>query len=130
MKYQVKFVTVLFFLCMNHFVLNAQQKHFIYVQSEDKQPFAIVLGGKVFSSSDYGYVIIPKVADSTYKFTVSFPMNKYPDQYFTCTVNKKDVGYTLKNATDGWALQNMQTQKLIMNSTAASTAFGNMLSDV
>ena len=34
---------------------------------------------------------------------------------------------------DGWALQNMQTQKLIMNSTAAvasSTAFGDMLSDV
>ncbi|MBV9960884.1 MAG: DUF4476 domain-containing protein [Parafilimonas sp.] len=133
MKYQLKFVTVLFFLCMNCFVLMAQQKHFIYVQSEDRQPFAVVLGGKVYSSSDYGYVIIPKLADSTYKFAVSFPMNKFPDQYFTCTVNKKDVGYTLKNANDGWALQNMQTQKLVMNSTAVtatSNAFGNMLSDV
>src|ERR1700755_1624664 len=114
MKHSIKFSSVLFFLCVNCFVLKAQQKHFIYVQSEDKQPFAVVLGGKVFSSSDYGYVIIPKLADSTYKFTVSFPMNKYPDQYFTCTVNKKDVGYTLKSSNGEWALQNMQTQKLIM----------------
>jgi len=116
---------------MHCVALKAQQKHFIYVQSEDRQPFAVVLGGKVYSSSDYGYVIIPKLTDSTYKFTVSFPMNKYSDQYFTCTVNKKDVGYTLKNATGGWALQNLQTQKLLMNGAATtSSAFGEMLSDV
>ena len=113
--------------------LKAQQKHFIYVQSEDKQPFAVVLGGKVFSSSDYGYVIIPKLTDSTYKFTVSFPMNKFPDQSFTCTINKKDVGYALKNETGGWVLENMQTQKLISNGNAdvaQKTGFGDMLSDV
>jgi hypothetical protein len=118
---------------MNHFFLHAQQKHFIYVQSEDKQPFAVVLGGKVYSSSDYGYVIIPKLSDSTYNFTVSFPMNKFPDQAFTCSINKKDAGYLLKNGDAGWALQNMQTQKIISNNTNATAqknSFGDMLSDV
>jgi hypothetical protein len=133
MKHLVKLFILLIFFCMHSFVLKAQQKHFIYVQSEDKQPFAVVLGGKVYSSSDYGYVIIPKLTDSTYKFTVSFPMNKFPDQSFSCTINKKDVGYALKNETDGWVLQNMQTQKLIVNNTAAAAqknGFGDMLSDV
>lgn len=133
MKHSVKLFTLLYFFCLNCFVLKAQQKHFIYVQSEDKQPFAVVLGGKVYSSSDYGYVIVPKLVDSTYKFTVSFPMNKFPDQVFTSTINKKDAGYILKNGTDGWALQNMQTQKIIVSSTAAAAqknAFSDMLSDV
>ncbi|MEP6684837.1 MAG: DUF4476 domain-containing protein [Parafilimonas sp.] len=133
MKYSVKSFTFLFFFCMICCGIKAQQKHFIYMQSEDKQPFAVVLGGKVFSSSDYGYVIIPKLADSTYKFTVSFPMNKFPDQSFTCTISKKDAGYALKNETDGWVLENMQTQKLIANGNAAvaqKNAFGDMLSDV
>jgi hypothetical protein len=133
MKFSVKVAAFLFFFCVNCFILKAQQKHFIYVQSDDKQPFAVVLGGKVYSSSDYGYVIIPKLVDSTYDFIVSFPMNKFPDQAFTCTINKKDAGYILKNETDGWALENMQTQKIIMNGNAAlakKNAFGNMLSDV
>jgi Domain of unknown function (DUF4476) len=133
MKHSVKLFALLFFFCVNCFVVKAQQKHFIYVQSEDQQPFAIVLNGKVFSASDYGYIIIPKLADSNYNFRVSFPMNKFPDQNFTCTINKKDAGFFLKNSSDGWALQNMQTQKLIMNNNAQvaqKDAFGDMLSEV
>ncbi len=133
MKHSVKLFALLFFFCLNCFVVKAQQKHFIYVQSEDQQPFAIVLNGKVFSSSDYGYIIIPKLADSDYNFRVSFPMNKFPDQNFTCTINKKDAGFFLKNSSDGWALQNMQTQKMVMNNNAQvaqKNAFGDMLSEV
>lgn len=129
------FVSVffLFFFSMFFLKLQAQQKHFIYIQSEDKQPFAVVLDGKVYSSSDYGYVIVPRLTDGDYSFTVSFPMNKYPDQSFKCVINKKDLGYKLENTADkGWALQNMQTQKVLTgsNTTAANNAFGDMLSDV
>ena len=132
MKHSLKFFTLLILLVLNCFFLEAQ-KHFIYIQSEDKQPFAIVLNGKVYSSSDYGYVILPKLADGKYDFTVSFPMNKFPDQTFSCSVNKKDEGYTLKNGSDGWALENLLTQKTLANTTGETekrNAFGNMLSDV
>lgn len=124
----------LLFSCLILFKTQAQQKHFIYVESEDKQPFAVVLNGKVYSSSDYGYVIVPKLEEGNYNFTVSFPMNKYPDQKFKCVINKKDLGYKLTNTSDkGWALQNMQTQKILGGSgtvAAADNAFTDMLSDV
>lgn len=130
MKHSVKLVLVIVFLCLSVVGLYAQQKHFIYVQSDDKQQFAIVLNGKVYSSSDYGYIIIPGLADGEYNFKVSFPMNKFPEQAFNCTVNKKDVGFFLKNNNDAWVLQNMQTKAPVAgnNTTAASNdAFGSML---
>lgn len=131
MKHSVK-IFLLLLLLLNGFMLMAQ-KHFIYVQSEDKQPFAVVLNGKVYSSSDYGYVIIPKLTDGKYDFTISFPLNKFPDQPFSCTINKKDEGFTLKNGTNGWALENFQTQATADNTASApvnKNAFGDMLSDV
>ena len=132
MKHSVKSFLLFIVLLLNGFMLMAQ-KHFIYVQSEDKQPFAVVLSGKVYSSSDYGYVIIPKLTDGKYDFTISFPLNKFPDQLFSCTIDKKDEGFTLKNNGSSWALENFQTQKLANNIASASAnknAFGDMLSDV
>jgi hypothetical protein len=134
MKHSVRFFGLLLFFCMNCLVGKAQQKHFIYVQSEDQQPFAIILNGKVYSSSDYGYIIIPKLDNGDYNFTVSFPKNKFPEQTFSCTINKKDEGYFLKSSNNGWALENMQAQNTATSNTAGTTsqknAFGEMLSDV
>ena len=126
-------IIFLFFLCIICNQTNAQQKHFIYIESEDRQAFAVVMNGKVFSSSDYGYIIIPRLSDSTYNFTVSFPMNKFPDQAFKCIINKKDVGYKLQNINNNnWSLQNTQTQKVIKGNSGMpeDNAFTNMLSDV
>lgn len=123
-------VLLLFFFTGFFFKTQAQQKHFIYIQSENQQPFAVVMNGKVYSSSDYGYVILPKLTDGNYSFTVSFPMNKYPDQNFKCVINKKDLGYKLSNTSSGWALQNMQTEKNIAANSTANNDFTNMLSDV
>src|SRR5579864_1723385 len=77
MKFTLRLFTFLLFFSLITLVAKSQQKHFIYVESEDKQPFAIVLNGKVYSSSDYGYIIISKLEDGDYNFTVSFPMNKF-----------------------------------------------------
>lgn len=132
MKLSLNFFVFLILLVLNCTLLKAQ-KHFIYIQSEDKQPFAVVLNGKVFSSSDYGYVIIPKLDEGKYNFTVSFPMNKFPDQPFSCTVNDKDLGYTLKSSSGVWALESLQTKKTLANNNATvahENAFGNMLSGV
>jgi hypothetical protein len=133
MNYSLRSFAFIFFFCINCVVSRAQQKHFIYIQSEDQQQFAVVFNGKVYSSSDYGHIIIPKLIDGDYNFTVSFPMNKFPDQAFSCTLNKKDAGFFLKNGTDGWALQDMQTQKSVpgnSNAVAKQNDFGNMLSEV
>ena len=123
-------VFLLFFFTSIFFKTQAQQKHFIYIESENQQPFAVVMNGKVYSSSDYGYVIVPRLSDGNYSFTVSFPLNKYPDQNFKCVINKKDLGYKLSNTENGWVLQNTQTQKVVAANTTANNDFTSMLSDV
>jgi hypothetical protein len=93
----------------------AQQNHFIYVQTENKQPFYVRLNNKVFSSSASGYLIIPKLQDAAYVLTIGFPKNEWPEQNVTCSINKKDAGYLLKDFGDkGWGLFNLQTMEVLV----------------
>lgn len=99
----------------------AQQNHFMYIQSDSKEPFYVILNKKNFSSSNSGYLIISQIASGQYTFTVGFPQNKYPEQTFTCTIDNKDVGYGLKNLGDkGWALVNLQTMEMILAGSNSS----------
>ncbi len=93
----------------------AQQNHFIYVQTENKQPFYVRLNNKLFSSSASGYLIIPKLQDAAYVLTIGFPKNEWPEQNVTCSINKKDAGYLLKDFGDkGWGLFNLQTMEVLV----------------
>jgi Domain of unknown function (DUF4476) len=102
--------------CLLFFLrLTAQENHYIYLQTENKQPFYLKLDKKLLSSSSSGYLIIPRLTDGTYAFTIGFLKNELPEQTVTCTVNKKDEGFVLKNFGDkGWGLSNFQTQEVIM----------------
>jgi len=125
------------FLCAG---VQAQQTHFIYIQTSDKQPFYVKLDKNVYSSSVSGYLIISKLLDKTYNFSIGFPKSEWPQQNFTCTVEGNDKGYLLKNFGDkGWGLFNLQTLDVTMaenkaietkNSTKEerTDSFSNMLS--
>ncbi|MGG9971326.1 DUF4476 domain-containing protein [Ferruginibacter sp. SUN002] len=121
----------------------AQQSRFIYIQTENKQPFYVKVDKRVFSSSASGYVIIPKLIDGTYNLSIGFPKNESPAQNIQCTIDKKDQGYLLKNFGDkGWGLFNLQTLNVLMAGAGAQNntpsvvkeektdAFSNMLADV
>ena len=95
----------------------SQQDYFIYLQADNRQPFYLRLNDKVYSSTEMGYLILPRLADSSYHFIIGFPANLYPEQTFTLPVSHKDAGYLLKNFGDkGWGLFNLQTLAVIMNS--------------
>jgi len=99
----------------------SQQQYFVYIQSENKQPFYVLLNGKTYSSSEYGHVILSKLADSTHHISIGFPKKAFPEQIFTISINKKDAGYQLKNLGEkGWALFNFQTLNLVMSTSTAS----------
>jgi len=99
----------------------SQQQYFVYIQSEDKQPFYVLLNGKTYSSSEYGHVILSKLADSTQHISIGFPKKAFPEQVFTIPINKKDAGYQLKNLGEkGWALFNYQTLNLVMSGSTAN----------
>ncbi|MBG9374971.1 DUF4476 domain-containing protein [Panacibacter sp. DH6] len=121
-----------------------QQDHFVYIQSDDKTPFDVTVNGTTYTSSAIGYVIVPKLAKGDYKFAVGFPNKKFPDQEFSFTIDKVDMGFALKNYGDkGWGLYNLQTLDITMAGGKAlsevaadageqpnNNAFGNMLSEV
>jgi hypothetical protein len=95
--------------------LTAQEKHFVFIQSDNQQIFYVSLNGKLYSSSAIGFVIIPKLTEGSYDVSVGFAQNAFPEQNFKLSIDKKDVGYNLKNFADkGWGLFNLQTLDVTM----------------
>ena len=45
----------------------SQQDFFVYLQADNHQLFYVRLNNKVYSSTESGYLIIPKLADSSYR---------------------------------------------------------------
>lgn len=126
MKHFLSIFFLSFFL--NH--LSAQEKHFVFIQADNKQPFYVSVNGKLYSSTASGYVIVPKLADGTYNFTVGFAQNTFPEQTFSLGIQNKDLGFDLKNFGDkGWGLFNLQTLDVTMASTANSNVVAKALSE-
>lgn len=99
----------------------SQKVYFVYLQSEAEQPFFVKMSGRIHSSSASGYLILSKLRDSTYNFIVGFPQNKWPEQYFSVSINKKDHGYLLKNFGEkGWGLFNLHTMLIQMATSGAA----------
>ncbi len=105
-------------LVMGQQFLMAQKVYFVYLQSENRQPFYLKMGGKTFNSGNSGYLIISKLRDSVYHFTIGSAENKYPEQAFTVIVNKKDHGYLLKDfGESGLGLFDFQSLEVLRSET-------------
>ena len=134
-------ILVLLMLSVKIFSI-AQQNHFVYLQTDNKQSFYVKIDDKLFSSSSTGYVVIPKMQTGNYNFTIGFPKNEWPQQTLPLKIDNNDLGFLLKNFEDkGWGLFNIQTLKVTMaSSTSANTlttgaqnktdGFSNVLADV
>lgn len=97
------------------FTVQAQHKHFVFIQTENKQPFSVRVGDKILSSSSSGYVVIPKLNAGTYDLNIGFPRNEWPNQHIQIKLDR-DMGFVLKNFdTKGWGLFNIQTMLVVMN---------------
>ncbi len=110
-----------FILCLllSFVVFNAssQKIYFVYLQSEEGQPFYVKMNDRIMSSTGSGYLILSRLRDSSYSFNVGFPENKWPEQRFSVGVNRKDHGYVLKNFGEkGWGLFDLQTMGVQMAS--------------
>ncbi|HZE83817.1 MAG TPA: DUF4476 domain-containing protein [Puia sp.] len=91
------------------------QTYFVLIRADNSQPFYVHTGGRSFSSSGQGHLIVPQLKDSTYTFTIGFPKKLFPEQEFVITINRKDLEYQLKNMGEkGWGLFNPQTLELKM----------------
>ena len=73
----------------------AQGKNFIYIQSDRKQPFYVILNNKTNSSTPEGYIILPQILQGKHLITIGFPKNAFPEQNFLLEINE-DKGYSFK----------------------------------
>lgn len=92
--------------------LSAQDpSYFVYIQHEKQQPFYVKIDGKLLSSSQKGYVILPKLQAGKVPVTVGFPKSEAPEQQFVIRLNgSRDYGYLLKSTGDKeYALYDLQT---------------------
>ena len=93
---------------------SAQQNHFIYFQTENKQPFYVKLDNKILTSSSSGYLILPKLKDGDYAIKFGSTKNEWPEQTINYKLNK-DAGYIFRNFGEkGWGLFNLQSLDIIM----------------
>ena len=117
-----RFVSVILIIIPALFAA-AQQTHFIYLQTEDGQPFYVKLNNKIVSSSAVGYLILPRLTDSSYKMSIGFPKKEFPEETFQISIDKKNQGFLLKNFGEkGWGLFNMQSYAVVMGGNTAITA--------
>jgi len=99
----------------------SQKVYFVYLQSESEQAFYVKMNATTRSSSASGYLILSKLRDTTYNLTIGFPQNKWPEQNFSVTINKKDHGYLLKNFGEkGWGLFDLQTLAVQMAASGSA----------
>ncbi len=111
----MKSLLIIFFLSFCLSRLFAQENHFVFIQADNNQPFYVSLNGKLYSSAASGYIIIPKLTDGSYNFSVGFAKNAFPEQSFQCAINNKDLGFDLKNFGEkGWGLFNLQSLAVTM----------------
>lgn len=129
---------IAFVLCCTS--IQAQQNHFIYIQSDNKEPFYVILDGKTqYNSTITGYAIIPKLKEGKYNIEVTFVKSRAVSRAnFLCSINQRDIGYLLKYIDGkGLVLVDLQTQETTTanpvtntNTIAHTNGFGDMLADV
>lgn len=140
-----RFVSVILFLALCGSQAKAQLNHFIYLQSDNQQPFYVKYNNRIISSSAAGYLILSKLKEGVVEFAVVFPKSNQLEQQFQCILERADKGFLVKNfAEKGWGLYDLQSSAIIyasvktepktstsnVSTAVADDPFSNMLSKV
>ncbi len=116
------FLSFLLFAALS-FKAGAQQTFFVYIESEAREPFYVLINGKInYSSSIHGFLTIPQMPNGVYDAEVGFVKGKYPEQHFALSIKNQDLGYTLRKLKDNsFDLMNLQTFTTIAPIASANT---------
>jgi hypothetical protein len=106
--------------------LVAQLSHFLYLQSDNNQPFYIRYNSKIISSTSSGYLLLSKLKEGPVDIIVGFPQSKQPEQPFQLNIDKTEKGYLIKNFGEkGWGLYDLQTANVVYAATPSAIVQGN-----
>ena len=95
--------------------IKAQKVYFMYLQTENQQPFYARVGEKIYNSTPSGYLILSNLRDSLYSINIGVQGSQVSEQPYSITMNRKDQGFLIKNLGEkGWGLFNLSTMAVIM----------------
>lgn len=115
--------------------LQAQQRHYILLQTETGTPFTVKLNEQTYQSSTAGHVIIPRLISNRYNIELKVSNNS-GTYFFSCLIGESDLAYTVKDyGVKGWGLQEMHTKQVMLAATepikdagiAGNSVFTDML---
>jgi hypothetical protein len=122
-----KFFKLFVFLFFASASLHAQKVYFIYLQTDNQQPFYARMGDKIYNSTTAGYLILSNLHDSTYSLNIGIQGSEVADQPYSISVNKKDEGFLVKNFGDkGWGLFNLISMATIMPQSKSANSAQNI----
>src|SRR5436190_1673495 len=122
-----KFFKLFVFLFFASASLHAQKVYFIYLQTDNQQPFYARMGDKIYNSTTAGYLILSNLHDSTYSLNIGIQGSEVADQPYSISVNKKDQGFLVKNFGDkGWGLFNLNSMTTIMPQSKSANSAQNI----
>src|SRR6187549_887741 len=123
MKKLLKLFALLFFASAS---LNAQKVYFIYLQTDNQQPFFARMGDKIYNSTTSGYLILSNLHDSTYSVNIGIQGSEVTDQPYSINISKKDQGFLIKNFGEkGWGLFNLTSMATIMPQSKSANSAQN-----
>lgn len=107
--------------CLAQFFAEAQPFHFIYIETNNNKPFYVRYHKEIFSSTELGYLVIPKIIEDSVEVSIGFPQKYGTAIKYKLEVKQKDRGYLLKQLdTALWALYDMDQWRLVMPEEAPS----------
>jgi hypothetical protein len=113
--------------------LAQQQSLFIFLQTDNHQPFFVQMGDKVYSSSAIGHLVISGLQDNVCNFEVGFPQQAARPQRFSIPMRNKDHGFQLvKSGNRDLTLfdwQNQETIKPLKGSGTSTLLYGERKND-
>ena len=115
-------ILIITLILMGSFIARAQDNFFVYLQTENNQPFYARINNKVVSSTTSGYLILPKLKEGKYEIAIGFPRDAF-EESFSIDIDNKSEGYLIKNLGEkGWSLFNLQTLALLNPVTSKTTS--------
>ena len=112
-----KFKSASFFLLLvfaSRLSVHAQENRFLYLQSDDGQPFYVRKDGAVHSSTLSGFLILSRLQDTALDLVFGFPRDLYPGQRFRVSPIDRDRGMVLKRQEDGrWILFDLHSMETV-----------------
>ncbi len=104
----IRFFPILIFIFFA-IQVSAQQRYYIFIQSEGQASFFIKKDNKIQNSAPGGYVILSGLSETNHEFSVGFNGINETDQHFKIDLKGKDRSYLLKKMEDRkWGLFDLQ----------------------